>query len=68
MSIIRLLIYVAGLLGSVLAMAGYADFDMSTGQFALRPFNLYAFVAYAAGGVASAVAGVAWLAGWRGKK
>lgn len=68
MSIIRLLIYAAGLAASLLAMAGYADFDMATGDFALRPFNLYAFVSYAVGGVSSAVAGVAWLAGWRGKK
>jgi len=68
MSILRFLIYLAGLAASLLAMAGYADFDMATGDFALHPFNLYGFVAYAAGGVASAMAGIAWLAGWRGKK
>lgn len=38
----RGLVYLACLAASGLAMAGLADFDLATGSFDLRPFNLYA--------------------------
>lgn len=60
-------VYGAVLIGSGLAMANLADFNMATGDLDIRPFNLYGFMAAAGGAVSSALAGVALLFRW-GKK
>jgi len=53
----RSLVYLACLVASGLAMAGLAEFDLATGTFDLRPFNLYALTG-AAGGVVSSVGSI----------
>ncbi|MCV2872812.1 hypothetical protein OEZ71_10955 [Defluviimonas sp. WL0050] len=45
-------------------MAGLADFDLATGTFDLRPFNLYALTGAGGGVVSSALASLALLRGW----
>ena len=55
----RGLVYLACLVASGLAMAGLADFDLATGTFDLRPFNLYALTGAAGGVVSSALASIA---------
>ncbi len=60
----RGLVYLACLVASGLAMAGLADFDLVTGTFDLRPFNLYALTGAAGGVVSSALASIALLRGW----
>ena len=52
----RGLVYLACLAASGLAMAGLADFDLVTGSFDLRPFNLYALTGTAGGVASSALA------------
>lgn len=63
----RLLVYLACLGASVLAMAGFADFDPATGEFILKPINLYApGAALAAGALPGIVSsGLAAIALWR---
>lgn len=68
MAWIRLVVYLAGLGGAALAVAGFADFDPATGDLAIHPFNLYAMTGAAGGALSSLVATVAWLKGWRGKQ
>jgi hypothetical protein len=63
----RLLIYIAGLGASLLAMQGLADFDIVSGQFDPHPFNLYAAIGSISGAVTSALAALAVVKGW-GKK
>ncbi|MFZ5708077.1 MAG: hypothetical protein ACOY4T_00085 [Pseudomonadota bacterium] len=60
----RGLVYLACLAASGLAMAGLADFDLVTGSFDLRPFNLYALTGTAGGVISSALASVALWRGW----
>ncbi len=60
----RGLIYLACLAASGLAMTGLADFDLATGTFDLRPFNLYALTGAGGGVVSSALASLALLRGW----
>lgn len=60
----RGLVYLACLVASGLAMAGLADFDLATGTFDLRPFNLYALTGAAGGVVSSALASIALWRGW----
>ena len=60
----RGLVYLACLAASGLAMAGLADFDLVTGSFDLRPFNLYALTGAGGGMVSSLLASVALLRGW----
>ena len=60
----RGLIYLACLAASGLAMAGLADFDLATGTFDLRPFNIYALTGAGRGVVSSALASLALLRGW----
>jgi cell division protein FtsX len=45
-------------------VAGLADFDLATGTFDLRPFNLYALTGAAGGVVSSALASIALWRGW----
>jgi len=40
MAWIRLVVYLAGLGGAALAVAGLADFNPATGDLAIHPFNL----------------------------
>jgi hypothetical protein len=49
---------------SLLALAGLADFDATTGAFDLRPFNLYEASGALAGLLSSALAGLAAVKGW----
>ena len=63
-TIARGLIYIACLIASGLAMAGLADFDLTTGTFDLRPFNLYALTGATGGVVSSALASFALWRGW----
>ncbi|MCT8999718.1 hypothetical protein [Chelativorans intermedius] len=60
----RGLVYLACLAASGLAMAGLAEFDLATGTFDLKPFNLYALVGAGGGVVSSALASLALLRGW----
>ena len=60
----RLLVYAAGLVASMLAMAGLADFDIATGQFSPHPFNLYEAVGSISGLVSSGLASLALIKGW----
>ena len=60
----RGLVYLACLAASGLALAGLADFDLVTGSFDLRPFNLYALTGTAGGVISSALASVALWRGW----
>ncbi len=60
----RGLVYLACLAASGLAMAGLADFDLVTGSFDLRPFNLYALTGTAGGVISSGLASVALWRGW----
>ena len=60
----RGLIYLACLAASGLAMAGLADFDLATGTFDLRPFNIYALTGAGGGVISSALASLALLRGW----
>jgi len=60
----RGLVYLACLAASGLAMAGLADFDLVTGSFDLRPFNLYALTGTAGGVISSALASFALWRGW----
>ena len=60
----RGLVYLACLVASGLAMAGLADFDLATGTFDLRPFNLYALTGAAGGVVSSGLASIALWRGW----
>ncbi len=60
----RGLVYLACLAASGLAMAGLAEFDLATGTFDLKPFNLYALAGAGGGVVSSALASLALLRGW----
>ena len=60
----RGLVYLACLAASGLGIAGLADFDLMTGSFDLRPFNLYALTGAGGGVVSSALASLALLRGW----
>ena len=60
----RGLVYLACLAASGLAMAGLAEFDLTTGTFDLKPFNLYALAGAGGGVVSSALASLALLRGW----
>lgn len=60
----RGLVCLAFLAASGLTMAGLSDFDMLTGSFDLRPFNLYALTGTAGGVIFSALASVALWRGW----
>lgn len=64
----RLLIYLAGLIASGLAIAGLADFDPATGNFDIHAFNAYAAAGAVSGVVTSALAGLALIRGWGSKK
>ena len=55
---------IATIIHMVVAMAGLADFDLMTGSFDLRPFNLYALTGTAGGVISSALASVALWRGW----
>ena len=56
LSAARGLVYALGLLASALSLAGLAEFDIVSGAFDLRPFNLYAVGGAVAGGITSALA------------
>lgn len=56
----RLCVYGLGLVGSLAAFFGIADFDAVSGVIDPRPFNLYALF----GAVPSGLAGLALLKGW----
>jgi hypothetical protein len=60
----RGLVYLACLVASGLAVAGLADFDLTTGTLDIRPFNLYALTGATGGVVSSLLASVALLRGW----
>ena len=60
----RGLVYLACLAASGLAIAGLADFDLTTGTLDIRPFNLYALFGAGGGVVSSALASLALLRGW----
>lgn len=64
---LRGLVYALALAASALSLAGLADFDVISGAFDLRPFNLYAVGGAVAGVVSSGLASMAVLFGW-GKK
>ena len=63
----RLLIYLASLVASAVALAGYADFDPATGAFDLASFNLYAALGYLSGIASSGLAALALVRGWGSK-
>ncbi|WP_439527826.1 lysozyme [Pannonibacter sp.] len=60
----RGLVYLACLAASVLALAGLADFDSTSGTLDIRPFNLYALTGTSGGIVASTLASLALWHGW----
>ena len=60
----RGVIYALGLAGSVLAMAGMAEFDVVSGAFDLRPFNIYAVGGAVLGTITSATALLAVALRW----
>lgn len=63
-NLVRGLTYVAAFVASALAFFELADFNAATGDFDLRPFNLYGVVASVAGAVSSALAALALFKGW----
>lgn len=63
-NLVRGLTYVAAFVASALAFFELADFNAATGDFDLRPFNLYGVVAAIAGAISSLLAGLALLKGW----
>ena len=63
-SFIRLATYAAGFIASALALAGVADFDATTGNFDLLPFNLYGGIGALSGVVSSSLAALALWRGW----
>jgi hypothetical protein len=65
---VRLGVYLAALVAGVLAMAGYGDFDMSTFEFDLYPFNVKEAVLTLGMMGGNALAAFAFLRGWKGKK
>ena len=64
LSAARGLVYALGLVASALSLAGLAEFDVVSGAFDLRPFNLYAVGGAVAGGITSALALVAVTFRW----
>jgi hypothetical protein len=64
LSITRGLVYALGLAASALSLAGLADFNVVSGAFDLRPFNLYAVGGAVAGSVTSALALIAVMFRW----
>lgn len=60
----RGLVYLACLAASVLALAGLADFDSTSGTLDIHPFNLYALTGTSGGIVASTLATLALWRGW----
>jgi len=65
---VRLGVYLAALLAGILAMAGYGDFDMSTFEFDLYPFNVKDAILTLSMMGGNALAAFAFLRGWKGKK
>jgi hypothetical protein len=63
----RGLVYLACLAASVLALAGLADFDSTSGTLDIHPFNLYALTGTSGGIVASTLATLALWRGWERK-
>jgi hypothetical protein len=66
-SIARLVVYAAGLGASLLALAGYAQFDAATGELDILPFNISIVATWCVTAFSNALAGIALLRGW-GKK
>jgi hypothetical protein len=60
----RLAVYLAGLAASLLALAGYAQYDHATGELDILPFNLSVVVTWAITAVSSALSATALLRGW----
>ena len=65
---VRLGVYVGGLIAGVLAMAGYGEFDIATFEFDLYPFNVKDAILTLGMMIGNALAMVAFLRGWKGKK
>jgi hypothetical protein len=63
----RLVAYGVGLGASVLALAGYAQFDAETGTLDILPFNISVVSTWVITAFTNTLAGVALLRGW-GKK
>lgn len=63
-SIARLVVYVAGLGASLLALAGYAQFDSATGELDILPFNISVVTTWGITAFSNALAGMALLRGW----
>lgn len=64
---IRPVIYGAGILAGLIAMAGYGEFDSKTNLFDLYPFNVKDAVLTLASMAGNAVAALAFWRGWKGK-
>jgi hypothetical protein len=60
----RLIAYGVGLVASILALAGYAKFDIQTGTLDILPFNISVVTTWVITAFTNALAAVALLRGW----
>jgi hypothetical protein len=60
----RLIAYGVGLGASLLALAGYAEFDNQTGTLDILPFNISVVTTWGITAFTNALAAVALLRGW----
>jgi hypothetical protein len=60
----RLIAYGVGLVASLLALAGYAKFDIQTGTLDILPFNISVVTTWVITAFTNALAAVALLRGW----
>lgn len=63
-SITRLAVYCAGFGASMLALAGYAQYDHATGQLDILPFSVPVVTTWAITAASNALAGLALVRGW----